>query len=134
MPVDGSWELQKAIYAALTGDSTLMGMVTGVFDHVPAEQAHPYVVIGEDTAREWGAKGLDGQEHTLALHVWSRERGRKEIKEVMGEVYRILHDANLTLTGHILVNLRFEMAKSLLDEDGITYHGTTRFRAVTHGV
>ncbi len=45
MSVDSSWELQKAIYGALTGDSTLMAMITGVHDHVPQETAFPYVTV-----------------------------------------------------------------------------------------
>ncbi|MFQ5783612.1 MAG: hypothetical protein ACE5H8_02160 [Alphaproteobacteria bacterium] len=43
----------------------------------------------------------------------------------------ILADADLTVTGHALVNLRFEQSRSMLDPDGVTYHGISRYRVVT---
>lgn len=132
MSADSSWPLQEAVHAALTGDAPLMAMVTGVFDHVPAETAFPYITMGENTARHWGAAGLDGVEATLTLHAWSRARGRRQVKEIIAAIHRILHDANLAVTGHALVNLRFEYTETVLESDGITYHGLARFRAVTH--
>ena len=79
---DSSWALQQAIYTALTGDSTLMAMITGVHDHVPQETAFPYVTIGESTARDWRTVGRKGAEATLILHAWSRSRGRKQAKQI----------------------------------------------------
>jgi len=132
MSADSSWDLQQAVYGALTGDSALMALVRGVYDHVPQGSAFPYVVIGEGTARAWGAAGLDGIEATLAIHVWSRERGLREIKTVSAEIHRIPHDASLALAGHTLVSLRFAFAESALEPDGATRHGVISFRAVTH--
>ncbi len=129
---DSSWELQEAIYTALTGDAPLMAMISGVHDHVPQDTAFPYITIGASTAREWGAAAVDGVESTLILHVWSRSRGRKEVKQITAEIHRVLHDADLTVTGHGLIWLRFEQSRSLLDADGATYHGIVRFRALTN--
>lgn len=132
MSADSAWELQKAVYNALVADATLAAMIAGVYDHAPQGAAFPYLVIGESTARPWGAAGLDGIEATLAVHVWSRARGLREVKTIAAEVYRILHDANLALTGHTLVSLRFAFSESALEADGITRHGVISFRAVTH--
>ena len=104
---ESSWELQEAIYTALTGGVPLMAMITGVHDHVPQGTPYPYVTIGASTGRDWGAAGVDGIETTLMLHAWSRSRGRKETKQITAEIHRIMHDADLTVTGHELVNLRF---------------------------
>ena len=134
MSADSSWELQQAVYGALTGDSTLMALITGVHDHLPQGAAFPYVTIAESTARAWGVVGVVGIEATLTLHVWSRVRGRKEFKQIMAEMHRILHDADLTVTGHALIWLRFDFAETILDDDGATYHGITRFRALTNEV
>ncbi len=134
MSADSSWELQKAIYGALTGDSALMAMITGVHDHVPQDTAFPYVTIGEASAVDWRTVGHDGMELTLVLHVWSRERGRREVKLIMTEIRRILDGANLTVPGHVLVWLRFSFSEATRDPDGLTYHGITKFRAVTHEV
>ena len=132
MSADSSWELQQAIYTALTGDPTLMGMITGVHDHVPQGAAFPYVTIGESTARDWGAAGVSGIETTLIVHVWSRKRGHKEVKQVLAEIHRILHDADLTVPGHVLVWLRYEFSQTSLDSDGATYHGIARYNALTN--
>ena len=132
MSADSSWELQKAVFTALTGDATLMAMITGVHDHVPQDAAFPYVTVGEASVTAYGAVGIVGVETTLVLHVWTRSRGRKEAKLVIAEIHRILHDADLTVTGHDLVWLRFEQSRSLLDADGATYHGIVRFRALTN--
>ena len=131
MSADSSWELQQAIYNALTGDSTLMALITGVHDHVPQGAAFPYVTIGESTARDWSAVGIVGVEATLILHAWSRARGRKEVKQILSEIHRVLHDADVTVPGHHLLYLRFVFARTTRDPDGATHHGVSRFRAIT---
>ena len=132
MSADSSWELQQAVFTALTGDAPLMAMVQGVYDHVPQGAAFPYVTVGESSARPWRAVSLDGVETTLILHVWSRERGRKQAKQIMAEMHRILDDADLTLSGHVLVSISFEFSQTMLDADGVIYHGIARYHANTH--
>ena len=132
MSPDGSWELQEAIYTALTGDAPLMATITGVHDHVPQGAAFPYVTVGESTARDWGAAGVSGIETTLVMHVWSRKRGHKEVKQVLAEIHRILHDADLTMPGHVLVWLRYGFSQTIAGKDGATYHGIARYNALTN--
>ncbi len=132
MSADSSWELQKAIYAALTGDGALMAMITGVFDHVPKGAAFPYIAICEESAVDWRTVGHHGMEVTLVIHAWSRERGRREVKQILAEIHRILNDAKLTVPGHVLVWLHFEFSQTLQDADGATYHGIARYNAITH--
>ena len=132
MNADSSWELQKAIYSALTGDSALMAMITGVHDHVPQDTAFPYVTIGESTAVDWRTVGHDGMETTLVFHVWSRERGHREVKQILAELHRILHRANLTVPGHVLGFLRYGFSQTSQDPDGATYHGIANYDALTH--
>ena len=127
------WELQKTIYAALTGASltgAAGGAITGVFDDVPEDTAYPYVVVGEDTAINVSAKTLDIHEHTITIHTWSQYRGRKEIKVIMEQIYDTLNDASLSVSGGQLVNLKHEFETTLVEGDGITRHGVMRFRAV----
>ena len=129
MTADSSWELQKAVYTALTGDGALMAMITGVHDHVPQDTAFPYVTLGESTAVEIGRGGV---ELTLVLHVWSRERGRRETKQILAEINRILNKADLTVPGFVLMWFFFEFSRTLLDSDGATYHGIARYSAKTY--
>jgi hypothetical protein len=131
---DATWPLQQAVYAALTGNAGLMAAVSGVYDHVPADTAFPYVTLGETTVTDWSSKTFDGQVHDVTLHIWSRARGRKETKEIMALLYDVLNGAALAVEGQELVDLRFDFAQTLLDSDGLTFHGIQRYRAVTRAL
>jgi hypothetical protein len=50
---------------------------------------------------------------------------------VLAAVEAALHDAGLTLAGHRLINLRHESSDVRRDDDGETFVGIGRFRAVT---
>lgn len=132
MGAESGWDLQQAIYAALTTDTALAALVDDIYDHVPANAAFPYVAIGETESVPWGAKDFSGMEHTLTLNVWSRYKGRKEAKQIMAAIHDALHEAALSVTGQTLVNLRFKSAGTRLESDGVTRHAVVRYRAVTH--
>ena len=127
---DHSLALQKTIFDALDGDSTLQSLVTDVFDFVPENTAFPYVKVGEETAVDNGTKTLQGNDHTLVIHTFSRYRGSKETKEIMSRIYALLHESSLTVSGASLVNLRFEFSDIIKENDGLTTHGLQRFRAM----
>lgn len=122
--------LQKAIYQALTADAALMGLVTNVYDRPPQNSAFPYVTLGDATARDWSSKTTTGVEHTIALRVWGREGGRKEASLIMERIHTLLHQANLSVTGHTLVMIRFVSSDITLENDGWTYQGAMRFQAL----
>lgn len=127
------WALQKAVYVALAEDASVTALIGAgkIFDDVPRDAEFPYVVFGPGLERDWSAGGDAGHEHVLVLHVWSRHSGRRQTFEVMDAVRAALHDLALTLDGHRLINLRHEMSEARRDEDGETYQGIVRFRAVT---
>ena len=126
-----SWELQKAIYNALSGSVTGIDSASvAVYDDVPEGATYPYIVIGEETSANDGTKDIDAVEYTLTLHIWSQYRGRREIKEIMQSVYDLLHDTGITVSGASLANIRQEFNNTLMENDGITRHGVMRFRAV----
>jgi len=129
---DHSLELQKSIFNALDGDSTLQNLVTDVYDFVPENTVFPYVKVGEETSLDNGTKTLQGNEHTLVIHTFSRYRGSKEVKEIMSRIYALLHESSLSVTGASLVNLRFEFSDVIKENDGFTSHGLQRFRAVVY--
>lgn len=131
-----SFALQKAFFLKLTADAALASLLGGprIYDDVPARGEFPYVTFGQTTERDWSTGTDDGGEHIVTLHVWSRAAGRKEADEIMSAVRTALHDQVLSLTGHRLVNLRHEFSDARRDTDGESYHGITRYRAVTEPV
>lgn len=133
MASDPHLPIQKAIYDALTGDATLMNLISGVYDFVPQGTAFPYVTIGEDTLSDWGSHTFDGADSTVTLHSWAQGASRKAVKEVMAEIYRILHKGTISVTGFSVVLIRFEFSEASLDPDGQTYHGIQRFRLLVGG-
>ena len=131
---DHSFELQKTIYAKLNTDSTIKTTYSAtVHDHVSSGTAFPYVVIGEETLTDDSStKDIDFNEFTLTVHTFSRNRGRKEAKQIMARIYTLLHKASLTITGATHVNTRFEYSDVVREQDGLTYHGVQRFRTILH--
>lgn len=127
-------DLQVAIYTALNNVVSVP-----VYDHVPQGTAYPYIVIGEDNFVDWSDDLTDGMEGTINLHTWHRpegatgSRGKTKVKQIQGEIYSILHRADLDIGVYGSPGIAFEYSDCFLDSDGITYHGVQRFR-VNFGV
>ena len=129
-----SWALQQAVFATLNVSDDIKefaGDPPRIFDAVPRASAFPYIVVGEDGESNWDTATESGSEHTLAIHVWSRAGGRKEIKLAAEAVRECLDGASLALTGHTLVDLRYLRSDFSRDSDGETFRAIIRFRAVT---
>lgn len=130
------WSLQRSVFAALTADSKVTGLLGGerVYDHVPRGAAFPYVTFGQSVERDWSTGSEEGSEHILTLHVWSQSAGRKQAEMIMAAMRAVLHDKALTLSGYRLINLRHEFSDARRDPDGETVHGIMRLRALTEPV
>lgn len=125
--------LQKAIFEKLTSDAPTLAALGGprVYDDAPARTEFPFVTFGQSSERDWSTGSDEGFEHLVTLHVWSRARGRREAEQVIAAARAALHDQDLALAGHRLINLRHEFSEARRDSDGETFHGIARFRAVT---
>ncbi len=127
---DCLWELQKAVFTALSGDGALSALVTGVYSHVPQDTAFPYIKFSDMGAQDWSTKTSSGIKSQLALDVFSRGRGSKESLAILKEVKRILADATLTMSGCTMVSMKFNGlgAKQLID--GLTWQGSIGFNVL----
>ncbi len=123
-------ELQKDIYAQLTGDATLMAKITGVFDFVPDKQVYPFIRIGDVDYLDWGTHTFDGFEGTVIIHLWHQpgSRGRAPLHGIMEDIHRILHKNLFSIPDSTVVSMRFLSSQILVEQDAVTYHGITRFR------
>jgi hypothetical protein len=129
-------ELQRAVYTRLTGFSALTALIVGIYDDVPPDLdngAFPFVTIGDDTDIPFNTHSSVGGEHTITIHVWSRYRGKSEVKNIQSQIYNALNRYALTVSGAVTVNCEQEFATSFLDADGITRHGAQRMRVLLDG-
>jgi len=132
--MDAQLAVQTGIYSALTGDAPLMALVTGIYDIVPEKQVFPFITIGEMTQVDDSTASVSGMDLTLMIHIWDQDLSRYKLKEIAGEIYRVLHNQNWAIAGMNLVNCRFEFSDVLGDPDGRTQHCLQRFRIITDQV
>src|SRR5262245_64043470 len=105
-------ELQRAIFSALSNDSELAALLVGVriFDQAPANVAFPYITFGRTSIYDWSTGTESGTEQLFTLHIWSKEKGKKETLDIMELARARMDDASLTLEGHHIANIRLEFA------------------------
>jgi hypothetical protein len=118
-----AWPVQVAVFGRLAADLAPVP----VYDIAPAAATFPYVTIGEFTEADEYDKSDDAERLTLTLHVWSRQTGRKQCKELLAKMRASLHGKALPVTGFQPIALRQEFATDMIDPDGITVHGVARF-------
>lgn len=125
--------LRDAVHASLMSDAMLTSLLGGakIYDEPPRGAAMPYVTFGDARVSDAATDDSALEEHTLVLHCWSRQGGRREAQTLVGALLQALDDAPLTLAGFQLVNLRFSLADIRREADGRTYRALVRFRALT---
>ena len=126
--------LQTAIFTVLSADAqlkTILGDPPRILDFVPQQTVFPYITIGDIQTHDWSTATETGEDHRIVIHSFSRYNGRKESREIEKRLCELLHDAALPLAGHTLIRMHFLVSDILPEADGRTYHGLTRFRAIT---
>jgi hypothetical protein len=131
-------DVQKAVYGILKGDGTLTGMITGVFDGAPQNQAFPYITIGEQTAIPFRAHDTSGEETTITVHIWSKNENwgpgsYKEALLVLDEVNRLLGDKGITVPGYNVVWSFYEFSQAMVADDEVR-HVAAQYRIILQEV
>ena len=127
------WELQKAVYAKLTGDAGLMNKVTGVYDHVPQGAVFPYIALWEMHSKDRSNVSETLTQLRIKLAVYARERGSKTVFDIMAVVKTLLHQAALSVTGYTLHSCCFSESELQQLPDGLTYSGKMEFSVYLEG-
>jgi len=95
---------------------------------VPPGAAFPYLTVGDDSATDWSVLAREGEEIEVSVNAWSRYRGSKEAKTLLGQVKTALHGQRLAVTGWRMASCRMAFSTCFDDPDGLTTHGVIRFR------
>jgi hypothetical protein len=122
------WPLQVAVVAKLRAHAPLMALVTGVYDEVPEQIAHPYVSLGSITENTDDAHNQRGLEASVVLHVWSKYRGFKEAADILAALDTALDRQPLTVTGFRDVSIAHQQHTELRDPDPAIRHINVSYR------
>jgi hypothetical protein len=105
------FDLQSAIFDALDDDAALGAVIVGVYDVAPqpanagGASAFPYVTIGAIVLTPLGTDEVSGFRAAIRIHSHSRSASMKQVKQIQGLIYDVLHDADLTVTGFNCVSI-----------------------------
>lgn len=125
--------LQKAIYEALIADAGLLAELGGafVFDSVPINQDLPFVQFGKISSTDWSTNSDRGEEHEIAILIWSCHKGRKQLLDLA----QICEDAITSLfgihEGHHIIDMQLTETVSQHDVKSGNFKATLTFRCVT---
>ncbi len=132
---DGSAELQVALYTALTAADPAI-CEGRIYDDVPRDRTdpslYPFVEIGDSQALADDVSCSNGKDEFVTLHVWSRDRSKKAVKDIAGQIFDELHAASLTVTGRASAHAFVTNTRVFNDPDGITRHGVVTVRILHH--
>ncbi|WP_086809809.1 DUF3168 domain-containing protein [Streptomyces reticuliscabiei] len=119
VPVPGLAALttRDAVSAALSADSTLMSLVTGVLDWVPEDQPYPYIHLGESFETPADAHDRYGSEVLQTLHIWSRYEGFAQGLTIATRIRQALDHAPLSIVGCRWTWTRFVSLQTLVDPE-----------------
>lgn len=119
---DGSFELQAAIFTALSGLSPPLAS-GGV--HAPAAQDNPlpYVEIGESDTVDADIQARSGLDETVTIHVWTAPGSYAPAKQIISRIRDTLHAKNLTVSGRSSAFAVVGSTRIFDDDDEESIHG-----------
>ncbi len=125
--------LMSAIYQRLAGDAALLQLLgeAAIHDRVPRGAKPPFVVFGALDSREADGDDPPLVEHRVGIDVYSRGYGRREASEIAFRVRELLDEADLSLAGHRLVQLRHVRTRLSPERDRRSYRAAMTFRGLT---
>jgi Protein of unknown function (DUF3168) len=126
--------LRRAILERAQADpdlAALMGGAVRLHDEPPRAAEPVYAVFAEATAEDWSTDTDQGHEQTLSVVVWAKPGSARTGLVVAERLATLLHEADLPLDGHRLVNLRVTAMTVTRDEKTQLVRATVALRAVT---
>lgn len=127
-----SFEMQKAVYAALSGSSALLALLGGqtrIYDKVVANPVYPFLRIGDDQSIDDANSCGDAWEVVTTIHVFSRAAApRTEVKQIGNQVVAALLPNGPSPTGFICTEAQFRDFRTFFEADQATAHGVMTFR------
>jgi hypothetical protein len=114
--------IQTAIFALLSGDATLVGMVGGrITNTTPSTPVYPYVQMSHAHEKPFhgmgGATTALGYNDIIRVHVFSRYAGDLEALHILSRVRGLLDFQPIAVSGFSSVVCEYEMGRVLIETD-----------------
>lgn len=131
------WPLQQAAHAKLVADETLVVTLLGatleappIFDEVPPNQAHDYLVHGDATEMRDDTMARTGWRVMFAVEAYSAYTGSKVVKAYANRIVQVLNGVKLTISGHEHVRTVYDRTDVRRQADGIRRWASIWFTAI----
>jgi len=125
-------ETQKAIYNLLVNDSALTALIGAnkIFDHVPDNQAYPFVTMRTKPSSDRGNHDFEGWTQGLQIDVWHQYGGLGDLKvqQIQKRIDELIHSQDICIEGWNIIVLRRSTVDISDDPDGRTKHGVQIFK------
>lgn len=126
------YELQTAVQTRLLGNSTLAGIITGVFEQAPEGQAFPYITYGQHVDGGMYTFGHVNANGLFLLDIFSQQGKDDECYQVLAEVKQSLQttasNPPLVLPDYGLAYMNYDWSTILKEPDYDVRHMPVRFR------
>lgn len=133
--IDPADAVQAGLFSLLSGDAQLDGLVTGIFDEVPEDQALDYVVIRDILSTPDNTHGRHGRQITATLHTWTQARSNRPGNTVGARLVALLTrqhaDLDAVVDGHTVYMVKHEFHQNMTDPQPGIRHRVDRFRIFT---
>ena len=126
-------ELQTAVYQRLSNDASLLNLVTGVYDHVTAGTAFPYVYLGEPLLNIGQEVKIEEiVEETIAIHVYHNQETTGEYgNEKVYAILEAIHEAlryKIELPSYEIMQVTPREPRVFDDIDNVQKHGVITYK------
>lgn len=129
--------LMAAVRTILVGSAPLTALLGGanrVFDNPSQQHEPPYISFGECVTRDWSSHTNEGFQGSLQLDTWtSTKHSRKDCLLIQDVIYQLLHRKPVVVATFSQVVFLQDLQTAMKDEDGVTYHGISRFNFIFGG-
>jgi hypothetical protein len=122
--MDAEDAIEAAAYAALNVPA--LTNLSPLFQHVPEDTPPPVTIIGDISSEPIGGKGDTDERASLTIVSVIQGEARKPLMAIQKQIKLLLDGKSLTRPGWVL-HFAFAGTDGVLDEDGTSYIGNTRF-------
>jgi hypothetical protein len=130
------WPIVVGLVAAIEGSSALAALLAGdmVYSPQPPERTPlDYITVTQPTELPDNVFGARGTAASFQIDIWTKnllELGNSKQLAIYDELYALLHEKALAMTGFRIVVGTLTLITILPDVDGLTLHGVARYDVI----